>query len=176
MRRRTSEPEPKPEPQPQQNNLLVVALAIGVAFFAGKSGGCSPVVPPGPVPPNPPPIVVPDVTPTQGKRCVVVLHESQSQSPAFARLRIALQSGDSRKYIRDKGHQLYFVDEQQKGPDGKILDVVEHLKSSLAGKKTPAVLVCEDVNGKCGKVLYVEQITDSTTADNVIEYIRRGGG
>lgn len=163
MNRRRREPEPTPQPQPQNNNLLLVIVLV--VFVLLMSGGK--VNPPTPDPVNP--VVA-------GKRIVVVLFESQAQSPEFSRLRISLQAGEAKAYIKQKGHDVYFFDEQQKDASGSILPVIGYLKSNAGGKKLPAVFVCESIDGKLGKVVHVESITTETTADNVVEYIRRGGG
>lgn len=119
-------------------------------------------VPPGP---TPPPI-------TEGKRLVVVLHEVDDQSSAFANLKVSTANNSAAaKYFRDKGHTVQFLEEEQKGADGQPYPLVEQLKALNVG--VPAIFVLDPATKA---VIYKQKLEPGVTADNLVEYTKRGGG
>lgn len=118
--------------------------------------------PPGP---TPPPVV-------EGKRLVIVLHEVDDQSAAFANLKIStVNNSPAAKYFRDNGHTVQFLEEEQKGADGQPYPLVEQLKALNVG--VPAVFILDPATKA---VTYKQKLEPGVTADNLVEFTKRGGG
>jgi len=118
--------------------------------------------PPGP---TPPPVV-------EGKRLVIVLHEVDDQSAAFANLKVStVNNSAAAKYFRDNGHTVQFLEEEQKGADGQPYPLVEQLKALNVG--VPAVFILDPATKA---VIYKQKLEPGVTADNLVEYTKRGGG
>ena len=136
---------------------LDAALAKAIAELGSK--------PPGPTPPPVPPVV-------EGKRLVVVLHEVDDNSAAFANLRVnTANNSAAARYFREKGHTVQFLEEEQKDQSGQPYPLVEKLKALGVG--VPAVFVLDPTTQA---VLYQTKLTPDATADNLVEYAKRGGG
>lgn len=128
----------------------------------------------GPAPPPPSPEPVPPPTPDPplpvGKLTAVIVHETEDDSPAAARLFIALRTGTPAKWIRDQGHSLLILDDDAVDATGQPLALVSTLKS--LGVPMPALFVLDGQD----RVLVKQTLAEGTTADNVIELLRRAGG
>lgn len=138
--------------------------------------GCVPPLTPVPLPDpvNPPVIVV--VPAVEGRRVVLLLHETRDQTPAFAALVTALRTGTNETYFATKGHSVYVLDIDSKGADGKPLDVLTRLAPTMAGKVLPVLVVAEQATGgKLGKVLSCESLK-SAAVDEVMAAIKKSGG
>jgi len=134
------------------------SLAAALAKIASDLG----TPPPGP---TPPPII-------EGKRLVVVVHEVDDATKEFANLRVMTANNSAAaKYFREKGHIVQFLEEEQKGADGQPFPLVEKLKTLGVG--VPAVFIL-DPSTKA--VLYQLKLEPGVTADNLVEYAKRGGG
>ncbi len=146
----------------------VVNLTISI------NDGTKPIPPPDPdviVPPVPP---LPPPTPVVvGPRNAVILHESKDTSPEFARLVVGLRTGVSADYLKSKSHKLYILDVDAIGGDGKPSAIVESWKPLIAGMKLPVSVIFDPVSNK---LISKQEIKTTTTADNVIEDIRKAGG
>lgn len=119
--------------------------------------------------PQPEPVPPPQPVPV-GKLTAVVLHESEDDSPAFARMAIALRSGSAATWLKDNGHKLLILDDDSVDAEGQPIKLVATLKQ--LGVQMPALFV---LDGK-DQVVLKQTLADSTTADNVVEYLRRIGG
>lgn len=119
------------------------------------------VVPPGPKPTP----VVPPVVET-GKRSIVIVRESADDKPWFSRLAINLRDGTAAKYLADNGHSLTILDDEQL-TDG------DGWKSQVSGMTLPVAFYIDTATNT---VVFKESIKADTTADNVIETLKRNGG
>lgn len=117
-----------------------------------------------PEPPTPPVV--------EGKRLVVVLHEVDDDSSAFNNFRVSTANNSTAaQWFRSQGHVIQFLEEEQKGSDGQPLPLVESLKALGVG--VPAVFILDPTTKA---VLYKQKLEPSVTADNLVEYTKRGGG
>ena len=122
--------------------------------------------PPGPQPePVPPPTPVP-----VGKLTAVIVHETEDDTPAFARLAVALRTGSAATWLKDNGHKLLILDDDTVDAEGQPIALVATLKQ--LGVQMPALFVLDAAD----KVVLKQTLADTTTADNVVEYLRRIGG
>jgi hypothetical protein len=136
---------------------LQAALAAIVSELGAK-----PPVPPGP---TPPPV-------TEGKRIVIVLHEVDDDSADFANFRVSTANNSTAaQWFRSQGHIVQFLEEEQKGANGEPLPLDEDLKK--LGLGVPAVFVLDPATKT---VLYKQKLEPGVTADNLVEYTKRGGG
>jgi hypothetical protein len=118
--------------------------------------------------PQPEPVPPPQPVPV-GKLTAVVLHESEDDSPAFARMAVALRSGSAATWLKDNGHKLLILDDDTVDAEGQPIKLVATLKQ--LGVQMPALFV---LDGK-DQVVLKQTLADSTTADNVVELLRRVG-
>lgn len=124
--------------------------------------------------PQPPPVVVvppgpkPDVPPVveAGKRAIVIVSESAKDKPWFSRMLTNLREGHSAKYLTDNGHTLTWLDSDQ------ITDG-DGWKQQLTGLTLPAAFYIDPATNT---VVFKESLKADTTADNIIETIKRNGG
>lgn len=125
---------------------------------------------PEPVPPDPDPEPTP---PESGARNVFIIRESEDDTPALAALFVSLRAGPSATWLRNQGHKLTILDDDEgDGKGGRAPDLVK-LDPALAGVPLPALIITDKATGK---VLTKATITAATTADNVVEAITRTGG
>lgn len=117
---------------------------------------------PEPVPPTPTPVPV-------GKLTAVIIHETEQDTPAFARMAVALRSGSAATWLKDNGHKLLILDDDTVDADGKPMALVATLKQ--LGVQMPALFVLDAQDN----VVLKHALADTTTADNVVEYLRRIG-
>jgi hypothetical protein len=127
-----------------------------------------PVPPPDPTPPPTPP--TPDPPAPVGKLTAVIVHETEDDSPAVARMFIGLRSGASAKWLADQGHKLLILDDDTVDATGQPVQLVATLKA--LGVPMPALFVLDGQD----RVLLKQTLAEGTTADNVIELLRRAGG
>jgi len=121
--------------------------------------------PPGPTPPPVPPVV-------EGKRLVVVLHEVDDDSAAFANFRVnTANNSAAAQYFKANGHIVQFLEEEQKDQSGQPHPLVEKLKALGVG--VPAAFILDPATKV---VLYQTKLGPDVTADNLVEYTKRGGG
>jgi len=122
-------------------------------------------------PPGPPP------APKSGKLVAVIVRESLDQSTAFASLLFNLRDGSAAKWLSDKGHSLIVLDDDDTDASGAKHPILVKIAPDLQNKPLPALVICEQPTpGTMGKTLGVEQLSDTTTADNVVEMLTRRGG
>ncbi len=101
--------------------------------------------------PSPPPVVVvppvdpPDPptppVPPQGPRHVTIIREGHEQTPQFADLIKSLRSGAGETWLTERGHSLFIVDDDQKGPDGQPTYLVAQWRQILGGLTLPVMVV-----------------------------------
>lgn len=158
-----------PQPQPKYT-LDVRTLAIyALLFFVLLSARQQPQPNPTPTP-QPPNFVL-------GERIVLIVQESGQQTTDTARMIYDLRDGPAAKYLAEKKHLLFVLDQDQKDANGQPLAVLTKLKPTLEGKKLPVVVVgAKTTDGKLGAVLYCGPLPEKATADNVVEIVKRNGG
>lgn len=128
------------------------------------------VPPPGPGPgpgPNPPP---PDVV-VEGRRNVVIIHESEDDSALFAQMMIGLRAGANASYLASKGHTLLILDDEaadQNGQPNETVAALLPLNSTL-----PALFILDAGDGR---PLHNETLSASATAADVMGILREHGG
>ena len=149
-----------------------------IALLLLLAGCVPPYVPPGPSPPvvvvPVPPVVVPVQT---GERIAMIVQETTKQSPQLFAAIANMRDGSAAKYLGDKKHLFYSLDIDQKDEHGQQIAAMARLKPSIGDKPLPVFIIAEKIGeNKLGKVLHCESITDSVTADNLIELIKRNGG
>lgn len=123
---------------------------------------------PGPIPPKPDP-PGPTPPPPSGKRDVVILYESEDQTPSRAILFTSLRASQQGQYLKDKGHRLIIIDDDTVGPNGQLAEVVAKYKS--LGVPLPALFVLDSATGA---VLVKQPLPD--TAGEVVELVKQHGG
>ncbi len=136
------------------------------------AGGVTPPVPVPPVPPPVPPKPEPDV-PVVGPRGILIARESARTTPEFARLITALRNGTSAEYFTSKKHRLDVLDVDVTDADGKPSPIVESWKPHLTGLTLPAEIIYDPA---AKTILSKRSIPAGTTADNVVESVRKVGG
>lgn len=125
--------------------------------------GPTPTPHPDPVPPAPTP--TPDPTPA-GSRMVMLIHETADKSPQWAITINQLRTGSPAKYLADKGHTLFILDDDSLAGDVKWSDL-------LRGLPLPVVIVSDP---KTKKVIYQGSIPNTITADGLLNIIKAHGG
>jgi len=146
--------------------LLTSSLGCGILF--------PPIVPPGPTPDPPGPIIpVP-----AGAKVVLILHESQQQTPEFSRLKTNLQTkSDVASYLASKGHTMFVLDIDSTDPDGKPLETIARLKPKIGMKALPVLIVGPKSSaGKIGEPTYVESLPNAAVAADVLAVVKKQGG
>jgi hypothetical protein len=138
-------------PPGRYNIMLAVIKERGA-----EQGQAQVVIGPGPGP-GPQPVV--------GQRLIVLLHESLDQTPATGTLISNMRQGTAEKYLKDKGHVFLALDESN-GTFKSWRDA--------AGLAERPVLMITDKSAT--QMLYKATLEPSTTADNIIELIKRHGG
>jgi len=130
--------------------------------------GHGPRPPPGPMPPEPPgpePEPAPP-TPQVGKRLIVIVSESGKHDGAFSRLLVNMRDGSAADYLKSKGHRFDWLDVDQLKAD-------DPWKSHVEGMTLPAAFY---IDVTTNTVVHRESLSKTTTADNVIETLKRNGG
>jgi hypothetical protein len=125
----------------------------------------------GPQPPPKPPVVVPDPpgpTPpvVDGKRSLVIVSESSKDKGEFSRLLINLRDGSAASYLKSKGHTFDWLDADQMKSD-------DPWREQFTAAELPVAFI---IDTQTNTVLKKEPIAESTTADNLIEAVKRQGG
>lgn len=99
-----------------------------------------------------------------GPRLVVIVRESEGDSPAFARMVTNLRNGEPAKTLEAGQHQLDVLDDDNPAA-AKWLP-------ALQGLQQPAVLVVRPPD----KVLAKQSLPDSATAQTVLDILKANGG
>lgn len=110
-----------------------------------------------------PPVVV------EGKRLIVILHETADTTPAEAAIFTALRVGEQARYLADKGHSLLILDDDAEGPSGESVALVARLKAE--GVPLPAQFVLDPATKS---VLGKQPL--SSSAAGVVEFAKGYGG
>lgn len=117
-----------------------------------------------PTPPTPTPV-------TEGKRQVVIAHESENDNPDFSSLIVSLRKpgGPADAYLKSHSHGLEILD------DDLIRESDNKWNSLLSGRldQLPRLFV---IDPQTNAILFEQVIANGTTADNIIERIRETGG
>lgn len=127
-------------------------------------------VPPKPVPPGPDPPPTPVV---EGRRVVVILHESGEPTAEFGRMKLALrkQGGEHAKYLAAKGHSLLILDKETPDENGQPLAIVTQLNA--INVPLPALFI---INADTGDLLHSQPLTAQANAAGVMQVLREHGG
>lgn len=138
------------------------ALAAELLAIAEEFGGEAPE-------PTPPP----EPDPTSGQRIVLIVHETQDDTPDFSRVLVQLRSGTEADYLKKQGHKLYILDDDTRDTNGQKPGVLEKYDSDIQSVGLPAMLV---IDPKTEKLIKSRRLQEGVTASNVTEYIRQAGG
>ncbi len=136
---------------------LNIGCLIAIAFLAGglvTGKGCdvTPWFPPTP------PVVVPVV---DGPRDVLIVHETATDGPSFARLKSNLRSGAAYDYLKSKGHTLLIQDPDDGSP------VIKQWQAEFTGLRMPAILISAK-----GKLLLKKSLSDAADETEVMDLIK----
>ncbi|GIW60128.1 MAG: hypothetical protein KatS3mg087_1194 [Patescibacteria group bacterium] len=150
---------------PQAGTYSLVVLGYhkdtNQVLFASVDIALGQGVIPEPTPPVPPDIKI-------GKRYVVIVHETANASPKLSQLFVSLRSGDVNKYMLEKGHKLYILDQD--------LEIARQWRDFLASRNQalPAIVIGDLALESGGGVLYAGPLPD--TVDKVMELLKQYGG
>jgi hypothetical protein len=138
------------------------------------SGGVNPTPPPTPVPPGPTPPPTPPIPPDPtGPLTILLVRESGDSTPEMAMLIRDLRTGPVADYLKSKQHALGVLDTNAKDPDGKPSLAVEEWRPHFSGLTLPALVVYDPTTKR---VLSKQAITPATTANQIMEAIKKDGG
>lgn len=123
-------------------------------------------VPPGPiVPPEPPP------SPTTGPKDIILIRETGNSNPNIANAVVALRSGAPSKYLKEKGHNLWILDQDTTDQFKKPSPLLDLWRPYFTGLKLPVLVITNK-----GKFEYRQEVPDSATADDIIAIVKGHGG
>jgi hypothetical protein len=137
---------------------------LSTASCAVEVGSVNPPVPP--PPPTPP-------TPTTGKRVVILLRETADQSPALARLIVALRKSS---YFPDKQHRLLILDRDSKDETGAPSPLVSRFLKAVPGAVLPVVAVYEAPAAGSGEGKYVGSDPCPDSLTGFVSVVQKFGG
>jgi len=130
---------------------LDAALAKAVADLGAKP----------PVPPTPPVV--------EGKRLLVIIHETADTTPEQGALFTAIRSGETAKYIKEKGHPSPLIlDDESVDAGGRPIALVESLEAAMPA---PAMFVLEPTT----KAVIAKQAL-ATKEQDVLAFLKANGG
>ena len=147
--------------------FIVHLIGIALMMFAIVSAD----VPRPPVPPDPDPPVPPTPIVVEGRRTVVILHETETDTDEFARLVVALRAGAHADYISSKGHTLTILDDDAKDENGQPVPLVSTLLP--LNPQLPALFVLDSGDGRR---LHHQALPADATAADVMAVLREHGG
>jgi hypothetical protein len=128
-------------------SLTVLVLAVAALLLAGGGGGAFV---------------------TSGPRQVLIVHESEEQTPAFAEMVRDLRIGPHAEYLKSKGHPAPLVlDDETPGPDGSLSGILAPWKPFAV----PELLILKD-----GKLVKREPLPAPPAAVSVIDALKKAGG
>lgn len=130
-------------------------LASIVAELGSKP---TPPVPPGPTPPV-----------VEGKRRVVILHETSDNTPELSQLFVKLRRQDVEQYLQSKGHRLDILDDDQVTHEGTPDPLVVRLNG--LGQALPALFILDLTSGE---VIHKQALP--ATPEAVMEVLKTHGG
>ena len=124
---------------------------------------------------DPTPVVVPPDIPVvvpveQGQRTIILIRETEDETPAFARLVVALRNGEHAAYLTGKGHTLRVYDQHQLDENGEPLAIVQTLLPLHS--ELPAVFILRED----GLPLHHETLPATATAADVMAILKGQGG
>ena len=122
---------PKPAPR-QKPSLMPVLLVLAVLWYAQRG-----------------PVVVPDVVPSGGGKLVLLIHESEADTPETARAIVSLRNPPHADTLKAGGHTLLILDPNAKNQDNATAAVLAKYKTAFDGKPLPLLLTID----KSGKVV-----------------------
>jgi hypothetical protein len=135
--------------QKQTHPLVTLAvLALAGWLILGDGQGCS--------------LPIPGVLP--GPRLVVIVRESESDSPAFARMVTNLRNGEAATALETGKHQLDVLDDDS--------PTAAKWLPALQGLQQPAVMVVAPPD----KVLAKQSLPADATAATVLSLLKANGG
>lgn len=101
----------------------------------------------------------------EGPRQMLIVHETEDDTPAIANAIGALRLGSHEAYLKEKKHLLDILDDDKVGPDGQPPALLTKFKPYVL----PEVLVIQPPD----KLLAREKFT---TAEAAMELLKRNGG
>lgn len=168
---------------PGRYRILAVSATDGVpSDFAECEvviGGVAPTPVPPPNPPQPGPVppapVPPAPVPTpSGPRVATIIREGHEQTPKFADLVKALRSGPTEKWLTERGHLVYVVDDDQKGPNGQPTHIVQQWRAVLTGMSLPVLVIHDPKTQNIITKMYLDK--NESDAQKVVDAIVAAGG
>jgi hypothetical protein len=105
-----------------------------------------------------------------GKLSVVIVRESEQDSPALGQLFVGLRTGAPAQWLREKGHALVIIDDDTTDADGRPIPLVQTFKS--LGITMPCLFILDSTN----QVILKTTLPADVTPDGVLEMIRSAGG
>lgn len=105
----------------------------------------------------------------EGKRRVVVLHETSDDTPELSQLLVKLRRQEIEQYLRAKGHRLDILDDDQLDSAGRPDSLVSKLKA--LGVAEPALFILELASGDV-----IHQQPLPATPEAVMEALKSHGG
>lgn len=161
-----------PDPADQTKGVPTTLVLPPYEFAHTFSVGAAPAPPTPPPGPTPPPTPTPTPPPAvEGRRTVVLLHESQDDSAAFARMAVQLRTGEQADYLKAKGHTLLILDDDSTDQLGNRPKLVVDLLAVTP--QLPALFVLDSATGA---VLHSRPLTDAANAAGVLAVLKEYGG
>lgn len=108
-----------------------------------------------------------------GPRGVVVIHETEDQTPATGRLIVKLRNGEAAAYFKDKEHSLLILDKDAKDKDGNPSPVVKEWLGQIGDMPLPVLVIYEP---KSRKLLIKESLAKDATVDTILAALKAKGG
>lgn len=110
-------------------------------------------------------------SPTAGPRHIVILRESERDTPAFGNMVGLLRAGAPAKYLAEKGHRFTLFDVNDEDENGRPVKLVEELKTFAV---PPPALFVLPLDG--GNPLYKATLPKPPSADAVVDAVKGTGG
>lgn len=154
--------------KPELLQPLETAASNVILAYPPRSGICvltitDPVPPPTPpVPPTPPTPV------TEGKRTIVILGETEEQTPELFQMYVSLRNNPIAEYLQSRGHRLWILDDDHQ--DAQSYVTLLNRNKAAAGLPVEVVIV----DAETPKLLYKGNCPP--TAQGVLDLIKANGG
>lgn len=128
----------------------LILLGLLAVPFAGKMDGCaSPFAPAGP-------------------RTLLIVHEQESDTPAWGAFVKDIRAGESGKYIAEKKHHALILDKDSKDGNGQPLPLL----AKYAPYDVPELLILSPA----GSALHREKLPVEPKAADVLATLKKNGG
>lgn len=144
----------------QRNTFLLVLVIAALLWFG--NGGAFPI-----------PGVLPGPVVVEGPRQVVIVHEASDDTPAFARMTVALRTGANSDYLKAKKHSLLILDDDSVDKDGNPSPALQVVRPQLTGLTMPVLFV---VDPQSKAIVHKQSLPATATADEVMAILKAHGG